>query len=975
MKKILGAISIFFCLMTTVHADSSKSGTLAAPLEGLQNSFVHERATQTSKEKSWWWKDPAQLHLAVSVPIFSLRRAQNDPGIGKFTDIVSYYRDHLKPVGVDTLLFLPHFYSIRQYIYSPMSSFAVNQAYIDLAAVPEISHDAHLCRLLVAPPEECRNVDYRAVEKRERQVATIAYRRFYEHEIQNNSVRAQTFARFVKKNAWWLDDFAECMALYDSCPEDLKEAVPGSGVNQLIWKRLKEKGHTSKSVQEEHAFEERVQWYKYMQWIGYQQLHEALSGVKALGGHPLFDMPMFRSKDSVDVFLHPEYFIGLNKGAAPGVVNQWVHEVWVELALYNWTALAKNNYAYLTKSYDHWLSFGFDGARADALHFAYNFGEGQLASGDEPGDAFVGALARIFRKHGALGIAEAFNGQHARIEHYGFVNIQTGDWKSISSHDTPRLFATKDDFRSAFYRQMALRGSGKTARFISFLLGDQWGDTEPVKRMEGLVAYFDYRIPDEHDPDYQARIRFNADSILSGWRIATFDDVWKHPELVQTMLDSAAGTFVKHTVVRGEKTVEIWASSRDWFQQQWGRDTFIALPGLLLSTGRFEEARAVLRSFARFEKDGLIPNRIWNAENSNDIHYNNVDGSLWFIRAIEQYVRYTHDWVFAEELLPTIQSITDHYVKGTAYLWQGWWHPIKMDDADSLLMGPPQGTWMDADPEATGWGVTPREGKAVEINALWFTAVRFRTLLEYHSGNREEARTWYMVMNRIRKSFMHRFWNREEQALFDVVDGDPHGAAIRPNMLFAIGFTEIDPFMLEGISGEMRNDFIQPLVSYVDQIRIVRKARRDLLTPYGLRTLSPRDSYYQAWYNTDDFGKKDWAYHQGTVWPWLIGVYCDSRAQTMKYRGASDAEIKAELRAILTPLVKFLLKSPYHSINEVFDGGDPKYPMLPQIPGGTSAQAWSVAEVLRIIESYHLLGSGKALLPDIRDQQNTLQAA
>jgi glycogen debranching enzyme len=239
---------------------------------------------------------------------------------------------------------------------------------------------------------------------------------------------------------------------------------------------------------------------------------------------------------------------------------------------------------------------------------------------------------------------------------------------------------------------------------------------------------------------------------------------------------------------------------------------------------------------------------------------------------------------------------------------------------------------MDADLSGNGLSiVTPRNGKAVEINALWYSNLRFVSSLLSSVQDFSKAKEYNQIADRVRISFNSKFWNSSEEALFDVIEGDNHGGAIRPNMLFAIS-----------IGGD--------LVSPIKQAAIFRSAKKDLLTPGGLRTLSPRDSYYQGTYDTNlPMDQKDRAYHQGTAWPWLMGAYCDSLAIVRRHQGKSEGAIRLEIIQALYLLVRFCLESPYKSLPEVFSGD------APYEPGGTTSQAWSVAEVLRILDQYNLV--------------------
>jgi predicted glycogen debranching enzyme len=387
-----------------------------------------------------------------------------------------------------------------------------------------------------------------------------------------------------------------------------------------------------------------------------------------------------------------------------------------------------------------------------------------------------------------------------------------------------------------------------------------------------------------------------------------------------SVLQDAGQTFVK----QADNSVEIWAASRDWFLEPWGRDTFISLPGLLLTTKRYEQAKQVFRRFAAYEQDGLIPNVI----RDNTLLYNTVDASLWFIHALRAYLEATDDWSFMASAIPTVRNIITGYTKGTSYEHAGRQHRIAMDTSDGLIVSSAQATWMDADPSGNEMAiVTPRNGKCVEINALWYGALRFVIDVEKKFNEASDTAELDETANRVRLSFASKFWNPDTTCLFDVIEGDPHGAAIRPNQVIAISHG-------------------RDLLELDKQQQILTVVERDLLTPAGLRTLSPHDPQYKGHYETSaPMSIKDLAYHQGTVWPWLIGPYCDALRIVQVTQGKPYDVINHQIETLISPLVRFCLDSEFKSLPEVFSG-DPPYE-----PGGTTSQAWSVAEVLRIVES------------------------
>lgn len=441
--------------------------------------------------------------------------------------------------------------------------------------------------------------------------------------------------------------------------------------------------------------------------------------------------------------------------------------------------------------------------------------------------------------------------------------------------------------------------------------------------------------------------------------------MWREADAIRTLFVHAADGFVKHQ----GGSVQIWAADRDWFLEEWGRDTFISLPGLLLATGRFHEARTNIRAFARFEREGLLPNRVPVAAGGREVRidpaeYNTADAPMWFIQAVRSTTLASRDWDFAAEMAPVMCRIVDKVVTGTGYRRYKRFNRIYMD-GDALVVTPAQATWMDADPDGRDRPVTPRHGKAVEINALWYANLRFLATVERRLGNEAHAAGRDALAMRVKQSFNARFWFTTEEnrrawggdggALRDVVDGDPRGDQIRPNMVLAVSH-----------GGD--------LLSPARQRSVVLAATRDLLTRYGLRTLSHRDPHYCERYDTSQPPLvKDQAYHQGTAWPWLMGPYGDALARVRRAQGWGEARIRAELQALLAPLVQFLVTHPDGSLPEVFDGGRPEaalavfslddlggldhaFASLPdQARGGTRSQAWSVAEVLRLLVDHHLV--------------------
>lgn len=377
---------------------------------------------------------------------------------------------------------------------------------------------------------------------------------------------------------------------------------------------------------------------------------------------------------------------------------------------------------------------------------------------------------------------------------------------------------------------------------------------------------------------------------------------------IQKALFLAAGQFVIQRTIEGRPTPTILAGY-PWFLD-WGRDTFIALPGLCLSTGRLDTAAGVLQTFAAAVSEGMIPNRF--DDYGGPPHYNSIDASLWFIQAAFAWLRQSqNDALFETDLLPAVRAVIDAYYAGTRFGIRA--------DSDSLITGGDQDTqltWMDA--KCGGVVFTPRQGKPVEINALWYNALCL--LADYYTrhGN-AEAEYFASLSEQVKKSFSALYWNEQTGCLHDCVfpDGSPD-PSIRPNQVFAVSLPH------------------SPL-SKAKQKRVVQTVQQELLTPYGLRTLSPRDPKYIGKYRGDGF-QRDSAYHQGTVWPWLMGAFIEA---FLKVYDNSD-RARQQAAAMLSPLIHhFATRGCLGSISEVFDGDPPHY------AGGCPAQAWSVAEVLR----------------------------
>jgi predicted glycogen debranching enzyme len=344
-----------------------------------------------------------------------------------------------------------------------------------------------------------------------------------------------------------------------------------------------------------------------------------------------------------------------------------------------------------------------------------------------------------------------------------------------------------------------------------------------------------------------------------------------------------------------------------WFTE-WGRDTMIALEGLTLTTGRHVEAGYILRTFAHYVRRGLIPNMF--PEGHDQGLYHTADASLWFFHAIARYLAISGDKVLLPQIFSQLEQIIDYHIRGTDF-------GIGVDPKDGLLRQGAQGyqlTWMDA--KVDDWVVTPRRGKAVEINALWYNALRLMVNWLREEGDNDKAADLENHARQCHDSFQNRFWFEEGRYLYDVVDGEngSEDYSLRPNQIFAISL-----------------DF--PVLDQYRWSSVLECVRQHLLTPFGLRTLAPGEKDFRPKYY-GNLRARDAAYHQGTVWPWLIGPYIDAfvKVHPDQIDAAQD-----QLKAFQLSLDN----SAVGSIAEITDAE------APYTPRGCVAQAWSVAEVLR----------------------------
>ena len=413
---------------------------------------------------------------------------------------------------------------------------------------------------------------------------------------------------------------------------------------------------------------------------------------------------------------------------------------------------------------------------------------------------------------------------------------------------------------------------------------------------EETVSVIASTIP--HDPEEAGLLR----SREIARRKAVRDASPSEAPLIEALVAAAD----QYIVQRGElKTI---VAGYHWFTD-WGRDTMIALPGLTLVTGRYDVARQILRVFAESIDQGMLPNRY--PDSGETPEFNTVDATLWFFEAIRSFLEYTTDEEFVlVHLYPKLKGIMEWHLHGTRY-------GIGVDSDGLLRCGEPgvQLTWMDA--KIDDFVVTPRAGKPVEIQALWYNALRIMQGLAQKFSDPSLEVFFRELADRARDHFNEEFWNEDGDYLFDVVDGDLHDGSIRPNQIFA---------------ASLKHSMLSP-----DRARkVLEVVQRELLTPLGLRSLSSYDPRYRPRYEGGVF-KRDSAYHQGTVWPWLMGPFLTAYMRVHQ----GDGEARAQAKAWLKEFESHLSTAGLGQISEIADGGDGHRPR------GCVAQAWSVAELLR----------------------------
>ena len=419
---------------------------------------------------------------------------------------------------------------------------------------------------------------------------------------------------------------------------------------------------------------------------------------------------------------------------------------------------------------------------------------------------------------------------------------------------------------------------------------------------ESLTVVASTNAQPELDGETALRLQRAYDNrLLDRWRIEQGKKVEAAPDWFKHLV-LAADQFIVNRAQPEQPNGKTIIAGYPWFSD-WGRDTMISLPGLTLMTGRPEVALSILRTFAKYVDQGMLPNRFPDAGEPPE--YNTVDATLWYFIAIQAYYANTTDDDLLHDLFPVLADIIDWHCRGTRY-------NIHLDSADGLLYAGEPGvqlTWMDA--KVGDWVVTPRIGKPIEVNALWYNALRIMAKFARQVG--KPYREYDAMAERVLARFP-RFWNEATGYCYDLLDS-PTGndATLRPNQLLAVSLPET-------------------ALTAAQQKGVVDACSQSLLTSYGLRSLAPNHNDYQGQYS-GTLLQRDGAYHQGTVWGWLIGPFVTAHLRV--YRNPDQA------REFLEPFANHLCNHGLGTLSEIFDGD------APHRPHGCIAQAWTVAEVLR----------------------------
>ncbi len=476
----------------------------------------------------------------------------------------------------------------------------------------------------------------------------------------------------------------------------------------------------------------------------------------------------------------------------------------------------------------------------------------------------------------------------------GGFGLQSGsiEWKIMASEGQPWLM--EDYFFGTFYEQEQQRGEND--REDHWMPGGFTVELQPGESKEYTLLLTTEKT---NLPKAEGKKLLQAEIERQEKILAKAPAALRKQEWIKELILAADAFIVQRNSTHGKSLI----AGYPWFND-WGRDAMIALPGLTLATGRYNEAREILRTYAQNCREGLLPNA-FSSRLQEPALYNTIDASLWFFWAVQSYCRYTQDLDFVQkEIYPVLEEIIQSYQQGTRF-------GIKMD-ADGLIESQdPQLTWMDA--RVGGWVVTPRSGKAVEISALWYNALLFMRDLTLQP---EQKSRYDNLASLTGISFENKFWYPEGGYYRDLLDDPP---TLRPNQLIALSLP-YSPAAPERAK------------------KALAQIQKKLLTAYGLRTLAPEEANYRGEYQGDRW-QRDGAYHQGTVWCWLIGSFISA------YRRAygHTAWDRQQAERFLAPFQEHLREAGIGFISEILDGDEPHQPR------GAIAQAWSVGEVLRVL--------------------------
>jgi len=495
--------------------------------------------------------------------------------------------------------------------------------------------------------------------------------------------------------------------------------------------------------------------------------------------------------------------------------------------------------------------------------------------------------------------------QHSHNNIFWDVQFENGIFKNLPFHGAPDIFisvpgATYKHEPRWFYK---FNYSIEKYRGLDFEedLFNHGTFTIELKEGDSLGII----ISTENPQNKNAHVLFRQEALR---RQTLMNNVGDNQTLQQLILAS------DQFIVKRDGDLKTVIAGYHWFTD-WSRDTMISLPGLCLSTQRYDDAKKIIAAFAKSVSMGMLPNRF--QDNGEEPEYNNVDGTLWYFIAVYKYLKATNDTDFVlKSILPVLKDIINWHFKGTRYNIYA--------NEDGLLYAGEVGqqlTWMDA--RIGTWVVTPRMGKAVEIQALWYNALKiFSELLELND-QKSDAELVNLSAEKAKASFTKKFWYEAGSYLYDVVNENSNpDSSLRPNQLFAISL----PFAL--IEGKQA----QAILKIVEE---------QLYTPVGLKSLSKSDVHYVPVYGGDVY-HRDSSYHQGTVWSWLLGPYIDA---IMKSKSENK---KAKAKKVIEDFKYHLNEACIGSVSEIFDADEPHYPR------GCVAQAWGVAEVLRVIKDYEL---------------------